>query len=533
MSGELVLRHRTAPELATLLLELGRLIRARRFYKPGDARLADVFTRSLRAWRADLERRGALDLELLPQGFRERGGRGVLSHPQLGELQHDLAERGVHALRFEPSLDGESFGAFAEVLATDAGRTASLGGFGAALYALSPDGICVNEAGPPQADEPARIQQPSPRAEPLAVGASDTPAIAAALSSTDDLTGEAPSHDLKVVIQQLDACDETGPYLDLARRATHLGERAFEDGDPDACFYLAVRLASHARDKPSERVRELADSFLRALMRGAPLEDLVARAARALDDADLGATQVLLAVGDAAVPALLDAVVHEDGNRERQRLEAVLLTLADSALPLVIERLDSRTAPAMLRASARIAGEFQHPDVVAPLAAILEAPDRAVREEAARALARVGSGPAISALAGALESDAPGLGLVALQALGSSGARSAVPHLERMLDKAIRARDAARAKEAIRALGRLGRAEAARTLVALLGRRVGLGGGWLRELKSAAIAALAGLPGDDAVAALAKAARARDSQLRRAAQTALDRRAQARARVGA
>ena len=67
----------------------------------------------------------------------------------------------------------------------------------------------------------------------------------------------------------------------------------------------------------------------------------------------------------------------------------------------------------------------------------------------------------------------------------------------------------------------------------LLERRVRFGGGWLRELKSAAVAALAAVPGDDAVAALAQAAQARDTQLRRAAQNALDRRAQARTRAGA
>jgi hypothetical protein len=68
--------------------------------------------------------------------------------------------------------------------------------------------------------------------------------------------------------------------------------------------------------------------------------------------------------------------------------------------------------------------------------------------------------------------------------------------------------------------------------VGLLERRVRLGGGWLRELRAAAVAALAGIPGDGAVAALAQAAQARDTQLRRAAQTALDRRAQARPRSG-
>ena len=35
--------QRSAPELATLLLELARLVKARRYYGPGDARLARVF----------------------------------------------------------------------------------------------------------------------------------------------------------------------------------------------------------------------------------------------------------------------------------------------------------------------------------------------------------------------------------------------------------------------------------------------------------------------------------------------------------
>ena len=47
-----------------------------------------------------------------------------------------------------------------------------------------------------------------------------------------------------------------------------------------------------------------------------------------------------------------------------------------------------------------------------------------------------------------------------------------------------------------------------------------------RELKLAAASALGRLPGDEAVGALAQAAQSRDSHIRRAAQIALDRRAQ-------
>ena len=543
MGAEAAARLRTAPELATLLLELGRLIRARRYYPPGDARLAGVFERSLRAWRSDLARRGALELDVVPEGFRERGSRGVLSHPQLAELQQDLAERGVHQLRFDAALDGEAFAGFAEVLASDAGRTASRGGFAAALYAHAPAGILVNGVPPaaPAPVEPARVRshaapdrapEPAPELDadfelPESLG------VPAELSSTDDLDAAAPSHDLEVLLRQLEECTSAGQYLDLARRTTLLAERAFDEGEPEVCYRVAARLAEHVHGKANVRLRELAESFLRSLMHGARLEALVHRTAGALHDGDLAASEILLALGDAAVPALLDGALTFESNAERERLTALVVTLVEHALPAVIERLRPHDAPAKVRAMARIAGELQHPDVVAPLAGLLGAADRGVREEAVRALVRVGAEPAVAALARALESEAPGLALVALHGLGSTGNALAVPPLERALAHAVEARDVARAKEAIRALGRLGRPEAAMALVGLLERRVRLGGGWLRELKAAAVAALAAVPGDEAVAALAQATQARDTQLRRAAQTALDRRAQARTRAGA
>jgi len=545
MGAEAAARLRTAPELATLLLELGRLIRARRYYPPGDARLAGVFERSLRAWRSDLARRGALALDVVPEGFREHGSRGVLSHPQLAELQQDLAERGVHQLRFEAALDGEAFAGFAEVLAGDAGRTASRGGFAAALYAHAPAGILVNGVPPaaPAPAAPAPVGSHAPGQAPAAEPAPELDAdfeelpeslgVSAELSSTDDLGDAAPSHDLEVLLRQLEECTSASQYLDLARRTTLLAERAFDDGEAEVCYRVAARLAEHVHGKANVRLRELAESFLRSLMHGARLEALVQRTAGALHDGDLAASEILLALGDAAVPPLLDGALSLESNAERERLTALVVTLVEHALPAVIERLRPHDAPAKVRAMARIAGELQHPDVVAPLAGLLGAADRGVREEAVRALVRVGAEPAVAALARALESEAPELALVALHGLGSTGNALAVPPLERALARAVEVRDVARAKEAIRALGRLGRPEAAMALVGLLERRVRLGGGWLRELKAAAVAALAAVPGDEAVAALAQATQARDTQLRRAAQTALDRRAQARTRAGA
>jgi hypothetical protein len=93
--------------------------------------------------------------------------------------------------------------------------------------------------------------------------------------------------------------------------------------------------------------------------------------------------------------------------------------------------------------------------------------------------------------------------------------------------EAIQSHQPELAREAIGALGRLARPEATGALAELLLSRSLLRRRRLRELRIAAASALGRIPGDDAVGALAQAARSRDGQLRRAAQTALDRRAQA------
>jgi HEAT repeat protein len=540
-------RLRTAPELATLLLELGRLIRARRYYEPGDPKLASLFERSLRAWQADLSRRGPLVLELVPDGFREHGARGVLSHPRLGELGRELAERGIKSLRFEPGLDADAFAAFAEVLATDAGRTASRGGFAAALYAHSPAGIVVNdlapgaEPPPPAPPAPAEaVPAPAPAepktpprrgrapheeepTAPLAGGEAEAPAPPAGLSADQELDA---------VLQQLDECDGAASYLDLARRTTLLAERAFDEGRREEAFRVFSRFAAHATGKESEPVRNLAQGFLRSLLEAKRLAWVIERALTGLDAGQLEANQVLLALGGGAVPALLDAASALDKGAERDRLAALVVTFGEEALRAVLERLAASEPPARLRAVVRIAGELQHPEVVAPLTVLLESPDRSVREEAVRALVHVGSDAAVAGLAAVLGSATPGLGLSAMHGLATTGSARAVEPLRRSLEAAVEARDTARAKEVIRALGRLARPEAGSALVSLLERRVRLGGGWLRELKAAAVAALGGIPGDEAVAALAQVAQDKDAQLRRSAQTALDRRAHGRGRPG-
>jgi HEAT repeat protein len=102
-----------------------------------------------------------------------------------------------------------------------------------------------------------------------------------------------------------------------------------------------------------------------------------------------------------------------------------------------------------------------------------------------------------------------------------------VAPLGHALERALEAKDVEIAKEILRALGRLGRPEANSIFGSVMRRKAGLTGRWLKDIKVAAASALSTVPGDQAVALLAEASQSRDEPLRKAAQRALDRRAEA------
>jgi HEAT repeat protein len=501
--------RRSAPELATLLLELARLVKARRYYGPGDARLATVFERCLRGFTTDLARAGALMIEIGPQGFREAGSQGVLTHERLAALHRELGERGIHSITFEPELDGEAFAGFAEVLASDAGLVAQQGGFSAMLAARVPFGIQVVEA-----PNEAIIHQGAPLDD--AADSNDSP--------TEPLI-HAPSDELGALLMDLGHAETATVYADLARRASTIAERAFDNGDTDG-FIRAVRgFADHVEEKRSEQVADMANSFLNSLTSGQRLEHLI-DLATADTSSGIDAMRTLMLLGDDTVRGVVGMATTEADSNRRDALFTVALALGDRILPPILDLLGHED-PHSVRGAARLAGATQHPAAVRKLADLLHHPEPGVREETAKALSMIGSDEAIAALARASRS--PETVKIAVQGLTATHSARALPPLENVLERAIDAKDVELAKEVIRALGRMTEPAAARPLAALLQRRARLQR-WLRDLKVAAISALGQVPGDEAVGALAQAAQFRDAQMRQAAQLALDRRAGAHAR---
>lgn len=576
---------RSAPELTALLLELGRLVKARRFYAPGDPRLVKLFERGLRAWQADLARHGALELAVGPEGFRAGPEGELLPARQLAELVQELVAGGVSRVRLDADIDAEALAGLVEVLAADRGAIESQGGPAAALYARVPMGIVLDTldsrkargtlaAGDPPAaeeddlpwtleDEAEIGSSRAPEAEPtdflapeesltelseaeVAWEIEDEPVADLSASHGPRRDQEVPAEEtaeptgprrrrsaadplsLEALLEELDECDEASSYADAARRVVHEAERATEEGRLDEAFQVLRRLSQHAAQgrKRSARQADLAQSFLVTVASGPRLADLIDRACAPDHDVSVHAAQVLLQLGEDVAATLVQAAEIERDRARRERIHGILIALGDKALPELLRLIDDGATPSV-RTAVRLLGDIQNPAATPMLVALLDHAEPSIREEAAKALVRTGDVRGMDALVRALRSKTPGLTAVAVYCLAASGSPRAVGPLIELVEEAAREGRSEVAREAIRALGRLGRQEAAGPLAELLLRKGLLHRRRLRELKVAAAAALGCLPGDEAVGALAQAVGSRDGQIRRAAQLALERRAQA------
>ena len=338
----------------------------------------------------------------------------------------------------------------------------------------------------------------------------------------------ARDHELETLLSQLDECDDDESYRELARHLATLAERMVGEGQLDAALRVLVRLAHHTGDdaKRSFAQRESADGFLGQLARGALLHHLIERAVDASASASLEATAALRVLGARVAAVVLDRLEQESDPERRGRLAGVMIAMGDEAVPVLVDAMVQGSKRRM-RTAVRLAGETQNPRLVACLREVLLSGESEVSREAARALVRVGDVTSLDVLAEALHSVRPEVTALAAYSLGSTGRVLAVAPLQDALARALDRGDLALAREVVRALGRLARPEAAPALVAVLER-----GGFftrrkLREVQLAAVAALGQTPGPEAEAALERLVRGRDARLREAAVAALRRTAPA------
>jgi HEAT repeat protein len=511
---------RTPSDVAALLVELGRVLKARQFYPAGDPALAELVDRGFRSVRAELERHGRLEVEVGAQGFRLLPDGAPIGRGRLDDLAQTFAARGQARFALDAQLDLPGFQTLVETL-----------------------------AGGPPATLPERTDRSAPRPrESTTVGAAAPSATTAAVRTMAATPGLAPSPaekrsldvdrapleappldergaHLVALLRELEACTDDARYAELGREVADDGAKAFDAGDHDESYRVLRVLGMHASDtkRRTPAQRETASQRLTELAVGPRLDALFRRACGRGAESSIRASQLLLQLGVKIVPNLLQRIDAEQDGDRRGQMSGILIAMGEKATPelvRVMEAGDGRRA----RTAARFAGEIQNPAAVATLRRLLQSSDDELRREAAKALVRIGHPSAVDALVEALGRRDPGLRSLAAYCLGATGSPRAFDAVREALPRALWRSDFELARELVRSLARFARPEAVAQLAAVLSRKSFLQRRALRDVKLAAIAALAKLRGEAALQALAQAAVSRDSELRAAAERELARR---------
>ena len=513
----------SAEEIAPLVLELARALRARRVHPSGHPVVADALRRGAAILRAISGSDSEVALEVTDSGLARRGG-GALTCPGAPELAADLRARTISGLCLDGSARLEDLTHLVETLTRAPDELAQAGGVRRVFEAVSPRGVALDA---PQAQPEPELElertppppppaaPPPPRSEPVA----QAPRAAAA---------EPPSFltqhiaDLVRLLAELERCDDFGGYNLLANKIENCVDALIRAKRCLDGYRAAVVFCRHATDREvrSDAIRrEAADRLRRMACNEAMLESIIEQACGATGLASVQATQVLIAIGAPAVTALL---AHCAGAKDasRERAAQTLIAMGDDALVAVVDELRSGVSDRARRA-ARLLGEMQNPRGIQFLADSLRADDISLAREAARALARVATDPAVAALVAGLKL-APPVAETCASCLGGMRQAAAARALGELLDLERDFPDGLR-REAIRSLGRLASIEALNRLKRVLDHAPFFGRARFRSLRIAAAQAIGQIGGPVALQTLHPHGRGGDAEVRQACQEAIRR----------
>ena len=451
--------ERTAADLASLLVELSRVVKAASYYGPGDGTTRGLAERASRAWRADLARAGPLELEVVPEGFRTHGLPGSFGTDHLQAVSRSLAVLGVQRIRFTEVLSAESLSAFASALGSlDQGTRPG------SQLGIEVDGeICFDlDAGgePESATQEIHLSADSLGGSLLSAGRSRrTPAAPEGASlhpaelPPESQKPDAHAHPLRAaptdaegarlvqLLQELDRCSDDDAYIALAGKVASTTRALSDEGREEDANRAMLVLADHsAGDGGRSGIQaRVARATLVELASGGRLAGLIERACSRDTSVSVRAAQVLLTLGAHAVPALLERLEAErDGERSGQ-LTGLLIALGDATVPALTAAIGSGSGR-RARLAIQLAGDLQCPALAQPLRDLLCAKEGHLHREAARALVEMGNSAALRILLEALESRYDRTAEIAAFSLGTLAPPRSLSALVRRLERATQER---------------------------------------------------------------------------------------------
>jgi HEAT repeat protein len=490
----------TAQDVAPLVFELARAIRARRIHPAAHPVALEAQQRCESAWQRISAEPHEFTLEVGPAGLALGDGAAVVG-PGASELADELRVRQVFRLQVHGAPSSAEIALLVGALAREPEALAQDGGLGELLRGV---GASALEVAPPTPNRDA--------------------SAAAASAENAERNAYLTQHIAELVrlLAELERCDDLSSYNLTANKMETCVEALVRAKRCMDAYRAALVLSRHATDKDgrSDGIRREAVERLGRLARNDELLDaVVEQACVATGLASVQASQVLIGIGALAVPRLLR---HLESRKEggRARATQMLIALGDAALAQVVDELSSQQ-PERARRAARLLGEMQNPKGVSFLTDALRSADPLLAREAAQALARIGDDAAVHALVTALEREGE-VAEACAACLGGLRHPAAARALGELIDLRSQRPEGVR-RAAIRSLGRLASPEALARLKRILDHAPFFGAARFRGLRVAAAQAIGQIGGPAAVQALQAHARSGDPAVRQACQEALRR----------
>jgi hypothetical protein len=522
--------------VSPLLLELARAIRARQFYPPSHPALHDTLQRCAEVWRDGIGRMEGLSLELVRGSFVLPDG-ALVHGPGIDDMAAELRVRGVRRLRIHRNLEASELMALIDALNQNAEEQVAAGGLEQTLLQAGVRHITTSEIDfaehlrrfeEPAGETPQEAPELAAVAEPMTQSEAETPAA----ESIELLSREEPEIDalrarliseLTKLLGVLESCEEIADYNHVSGRINNLVAQMMQ-GKNDIDAYRAVLVyCRHAGDTlgRSAAIRQEATSRLRYLMEDPSLLDLVMKQACSREGlSTVQATQILTALGPQVVPDLLERSEQGDALGESQ-VTAILIAMGDVAFPCIVDELNSGTPEKVLRA-VRLLGRMQNPRGVDCLLDRLIEPNRELRHEIMRALARIGTARAVKGLIDAAR-EFPELAELVAGCLGDTRSEAAIQALCGILRPKAKYNNNVK-REAIRSLGRIRSTIALPTLNQVLNQSsFFFRSGSTRMLRITAAQAIGKIGGPEASAILGAHARRGDPAVQKACRESLER----------
>lgn len=536
---------RSANDLNSLLLEFSRALRGLSYYPETDPQREPLIDRAFRAVEADLSRAGPIDLRLIDGAVEVEGLPGLFDAAGVAaEFAAALDRHALTRVRLDNTLTRYALHGLLELLGHDEDRYESPQEFARQLSARAASGVRLNDfeltpdptpqtltSTPPCASASlgaAILIQPREKIQviidPKKGGEPEEEKISMeaeplAFPSSDD-RGER----LRARLIELDQTVDDAAYGERAADVVRWAEDLRRAGLDDEWYRAAIVLADHAVGSGgrSEAQAQTAKACFAELARDNGLSTLIDRASHSRPEAGVRAAQLLLQLGEVAVPPIFERLCEAGDPAEVPALPSLILTQGGAALPTLTEAIHGDD-PNRARMAIRLAGELQHPDILEVLISALKEPGLDRKLETIRALSMLPGDSSKAALEAVLDSDLDEIVVAATGALATTDGRNAVPALLDVLEASVHTTRTSVCIELVDVLGRIGDERAVPRLASLLERRPMLRRVHWHAIQLAAVEALHQLPTKEARRSLERVAQNGPRPIRTRARKILER----------